>query len=282
MQFKRLIIFAYAITAAGLAAGFASTYARTVEAYYLSTYKAPAVEKAPAIMIVTATKALKAGHKLSRDEFELVPWPAGALPLGAYRDLDKIFAGEQAPHLKADLVAGEVVLQNKIDTAAVGSPLAMMLPPGMRAVTIQVNEVLGVGGFVRPNDAVDILLTELPADAAARASRVILQNVKVLAMGQDISASRTTAIVANSATVAVTLEGAQKLALATTMGKISLALRNPQQKSDDRERAVSTKDLRPTEDAVAKVTGKMEVVVHRAATDDSGQLARQVFRYGTN
>lgn len=284
MQFKQLIVLTYAITAAGLAAGFASTYTRSVEEYYYSAFATkPEVKPEPMATIVTVVKALPIGHKLKRDDFELARWPADSIPAGAFQTVQQALAGQGGKYVRSALVAGEVVLGAKIGTKGSGSALSRMLPPGMRAVTIQVNEVLGVGGFVRPNDMVDILLTELPADGGKptlRATRVILQNVKVLAMGQNINAKRTAAEIAKSATVAVSLKGAQKLALATTIGRISLALRNPEQLGGESQREVSVDDLK-LKPGVNMPSGKMEVVIHRArvmsARDD--QVSRIVRRY---
>ena len=290
MQFKRLIIFTYAITAAGLAMGLASNYTRAVDQYYNQAFKTPApVERMlPATTtIVTAMRPLPAGHKLSRADFELAKWPVDSVPRGAFRSIDDVLSAGGERIVQTAMVAGEVLLRDKLAAPGSGSALSMMLPRDMRAVTIQINEVLGVGGFVRPNDHVDILLTELSTEGTAakappRATRVILQNVKVLAMGQEIAASRNAATVAKSATVAVTLEGAQKLALATTIGRISFALRNPLQKVAERQREISLKDLQPVAGAPTQTSGKMEVVVHRAGVALPGQATRTVFRYGGN
>ena len=102
----------------------------------------------------------------------------------------------------------------------------------MRAVTIKVNEVRGVGGFIQPKDRVDILMTEKKlqtAKASPRRTSVLLQDILVMAIGQNVNTQNYKPTVANSVTVAVNLQDAQKLALAITVGHLSLALRNPLQ-----------------------------------------------------
>lgn len=268
MQFKQLIALTYAITAAGVAIGLNAQYNRSLQEYYGQYMEAKAAPTPELEMssVLTVKRDLPYGHRLTREDFVETAWPAHTVPTGALRSVNEVFNGAGDKFVRGELVEGELVLANKISAAGSGSALSLMLKPGMRAVTIQTNEVRGVGGFVQPNDNVDILLTELQEskDATkAGASRVILQNIRVLAMGQELR-SGFHAKVARSATVAVTLEDAQKLALATSIGQISLALRNPRQKAVGGLREVSLKDLSKPKKAARR--GKMEVVVHRTTT----------------
>jgi len=275
MKFKQLIALAYAATAASLAIGWTSEYTRAVHAKYKTAVPAvPAVAVAPEPVaiametVITAARKLAIGHKLGPQDLQETKWPAASLPPGAVRRMPDLFASGQSRYLKTALAEGEVLLESKVSSLNQGSALAHLLPNNMRAVTIQVNEVRGVGGFIKPNDAVDILLTETRVEnkeIKSASARVILQNIRVLAMGQEIDAEAYRAKVARSATLAVRLEDAQKLALATTVGQISLALRNPDQGVIAGPKEISLNDLGVGGDTPAKSgpSGKIEVIIHR-------------------
>jgi Flp pilus assembly protein CpaB len=288
MRFKQLIALTYAITAAGLAIGLTSDYTRSLQEEYGKHLKAqktvvPEVPQIQMSSVVTVLRPLTFGHKLSAADFKVTSWPADAVPDGALRTLDEVFGSEGDKYAKVDMAPGEVVMPTKISASGNGSALSLMLPPGMRAVTIQINEVRGVGGFVQPKDKVDIILTETKEEKdkpKAVSSRVILQNILILAMGQDVR--RQTGEqpkIARSATVAVSLEDAQKLSLATTIGQISLALRNPQQETVAGMKELSLQDLDGKKSA--RKSGKMEVVVHRLSSGggEAGTRIKQRFTY---
>lgn len=254
MHLKQLIALAYAISAGALALGLTAAYMRTFEQeaqfYYSNKMRANKVETEPKALplVVTLATTLPYGHKLTESDLKEVPWQADAVPPGSYRSIREFLAAHKEPVAKIALSEGEVLLPAKLVSESDRSILSLLLADDMRAVTIKVNEVRGVGGFIQPRDRVDILMTEKSTateKGKQQHTSVLLQNVLILAIGQNVSAQNYKPTVANSVTVAVGLEDAQKLALAITIGHLSLALRNPLQVNKKRLKEVSLTDLRP-------------------------------------
>lgn len=252
MKLTELIALACAVTAGSVAFNMMSRYMDSYRAQYREHMRdqyaqvapEPAKPRADLATVVTVQRSLTFGYQIRRDDLKLTKWPAEAVPEGAFRSIDDVFKGEHSPRIKLDVGAGEVLLHSKVNTSHQGSAISMLLPKGLRAVTIKINEIRGVAGFVRPSDRVDILLTEKSDDKEANLStRVLLQNILVLGVDQDTRLNNNQPRVANSMTVAVSLEEAQKLALASTVGFLSLALRHPLQPVVDRIREISLADL---------------------------------------
>lgn len=276
MQFKQLIALAYAVSAGALALGLSATYMRSVhqEANAFYGAKVRAVKPKPVAMstVVTLAKTLPYGHKLRRDDFKEIAWPANAVPPDAFRSVHDLFAVYDDPTAKFELAEGEIMLPGKINPKDNRSALSLMLPEGMRAVTLKINEVRGVGGFIQPKDRVDILLTEKkrPDDkAAARRTSVLLQDILVLAIGQTVSAKDYKPTITNSVTVAANLHDAQKLALAITVGHLSLALRNPLHTEKSAGREISMHDLVSAAGRKAPAAPKIRVYRSAKASDYS-------------
>jgi pilus assembly protein CpaB len=171
--------------------------------------------------IVVAAKPLRFGNELGQMSLRELPWPADALPAGAFSKITDLTAGGRRVVL-ASIEANEPILDSKITGAGQRATLSAVLQDGMKAVTIRVNDVEGVAGFVLPGDHVDVVLTR-QQDKTGAAADVVLQNVRVLAVDQTADER----LEKPSIVKAVTLEvaSAQKLALAATVGTLSLALR---------------------------------------------------------
>lgn len=186
--------------------------------------------------IVVAKDPLRFGMPVDAANLTVIPWPQEALPQGAFQSVDALFADGPRVVL-TPIEANEPVLLAKLSGPNGRATLSNLLAPGMRAVTIKTDEIAGVGGFVTPGDHVDVVLTrdagaiqevQKNADGAAGStitSEVVVENAKVLSVGQGADERQTTPQVANSVTVEVTGEGAQKIALARTVGTLSLTLR---------------------------------------------------------
>lgn len=277
MSFKQLILLTYALTAGALAIGLTSDYTKALKFEYAharSELKASAVTKimpAPTEPVVTLVRDLEFGHRLTASDLEVQQWPMGSAPKNGYKTVGAFLAAFKRPHASSELFKGEPVLPTKIKEAANSSALALLLPPDRRAVTIPINEVRGVGGFVKPRDRVDIILTEKKSSkedkkAPPRTSKVLLQDIQILAVGQDTKLDENKPKVASSVTVAVTLDEAQKLALATTVGYLSLALRGHSNQDSAEKTApqkVSLDDIKNSKGSGA--SGYMRVVIHRSA-----------------
>ncbi len=121
----------------------------------------------------------------------------------------------------------EPILDAKLADAAEGGGLPPLIPPGMRALSVRVDEVVGVAGFVTPQTRVDVILTITPSGSSDARSKVILQNIRALAAGQEIRRDEDgKPMTVTVVTVLVTPEQAEKLVLASTQGRIQMALRN--------------------------------------------------------
>ena len=168
MKLTELIAVACAITAGSVAFNMMSRYMDSYRAQYREHMREqyaqvapePAKPRAELTTVVTVQRSLTFGYQIQREDLKLTNWPADAVPAGAFRKIEDVFSGEQPPRIKLDVGAGEVLLHSKVNTTHQGSAISMLLPPGLRAVTIKINEIRGVAGFVRPSDRVDILLTE--------------------------------------------------------------------------------------------------------------------------
>jgi len=174
--------------------------------------------------VVIAANDIAVGAKLSDNDLRVVQFPAQDLPNGYFHSKARaIGRGVILP-----ISRGEFILTNKLAGENAGSGLPGLIPPGMRAVSVRVNDVVAVAGFVVPGTRVDVLLTGNPAGAAEQQTTTVLENVAVLASGQRLE--RNSAGEPQSApviTLLVSPEDAQKLTLASSEGRIQLTLRNP-------------------------------------------------------
>jgi len=178
----------------------------------------------PGVDVMVAANDLQVGSRIEEHDVKIIKIPGSALPPGAPRKRsDVIGHGVILPIAK-----GEFILPNRLAAENAGSGLPALIPPGMRAVSVRVNEVVSVAGFVTPGTRVDVLLTGAPGSSSDQETTTVLQNVLVLASGHTLERSPTgEAQNAAVITLLVTQDDAQKLTLASTLGHIQLALRNP-------------------------------------------------------
>ena len=187
--------------------------------------------------IVVAKEPLRFGAELGESQLAEISWAEDALPEGASGTVAELLSGGSRVVL-SPIAANEPVLMAKLSGPGGRATLSNLLSPGMRAVTIRTDEIAGVGGFVTPGDRVDVVLTrdagavqEVQGSAAGAAgstiaTEVVVQNAKVLSVGQDVDERSTAPQVANSVTIEVTPEDARKVALARNVGSLSLSLRS--------------------------------------------------------
>ena len=143
------------------------------------------------------------------------------------------------------MLVNEPILATKISGEGQGASIAALLPDGMRAAAVRLNDVSGVAGFVHPNDSVDVLITRQPIGATSQVTDVLLQNIRVIATDQDAQSADGKPIVAKTATLEVNPIDAQKLALAQQIGQLSLVLRKPgEEQNGPTAKTVSLADLR--------------------------------------
>jgi pilus assembly protein CpaB len=204
-------------------------------------------QKKPAVIqtIVVATKPLRFGNELASSSLREVSWPEEALPAGAFRSIsDIIDAGGRRVVLTA-IDPNEPVLSSKITGPGQRATLSATLQDGMRAVTIRVNDVEGVAGFVLPGDRVDVALTrQKDANGNNRSSTdVVLQNTRVLAIDQIADERNDKPAVVKAVTLEIDTAGAQKLSLAASVGTLSLMLRRAGESALEATRVMTLSDL---------------------------------------
>ncbi|MGE3246340.1 MAG: Flp pilus assembly protein CpaB [Beijerinckiaceae bacterium] len=174
--------------------------------------------------IVVAAKPLRFGNDVSADQLKEIPWPNGELPQGAFRQVRDIFKDEGRRVALAAMEANEPLLATKITGPGQKANLASLIDNGMKAITVRVDDVVGVAGFVLPGDRVDILLTRKRKDEEAFADN-ILQNIRVLAIDQKADDRLDKPSVARAVTLEVSTEQAQRLIVAQKVGTLTLVLR---------------------------------------------------------
>lgn len=180
--------------------------------------------------IAVAARDLPGGTVLSPSEIRFVRWPKESIPAGAFGDVETIFKGAKTARERVSLVtmvAGEPLLRSKISGLGARPILSSLVADGMRAVSIKIDDVSGVSGFILPGDRVDVILTRhTGSNNNDLVTDLILQNIKVLGIDQLASTESDKPVVGRTATVEVTPEQAGKLVLAQQAGTLSLALRN--------------------------------------------------------
>ena len=217
MNISRYWLMLIGASVSGLLAGY-------VALVYVSAEPAPLEAAAPSRTIVVASRDMPAGAIVRREDVETVAWPGSALPEG--------FASQPGEVVGRGLVVevreNEPLLGWKLADKEAGGGLSITIPEGMRAVSVEVDEVVGVAGFVLPGTRVDVLATVMPGNDRSRiTTRIILQNIRAVAADQryqqDIEGEPQYVTVV---TLLVTPEQAEELTLAATEGRIQLALRN--------------------------------------------------------
>jgi pilus assembly protein CpaB len=176
--------------------------------------------------VVVAAADLALGAELKKDDLTVIQFPQGKAPEGAFSNpADVVGRGLIVP-----IVKNELILNAKLASKEAGSGLPPVIPEGMRAVSVRVNEVVGVAGYVLPGNRVDVIATASPTNQPTdTTSKVVLSNVQVLTSGSRIEPDKDKGkpIPVTVVTLLVNPDQAERLALASTEGKIQLALRNP-------------------------------------------------------
>jgi len=185
-------------------------------------------DTAPANVIVVAKKSMRFGEVITAEKLDTIPWASDALPVGAFNSIDTLVGTteETSRFVLASMEVGEPVLTSKVTVPGQRAKLSTAIGPGMKAVSIRVNDVLGVAGFVLPGDRVDVMLTSSQGRSGEAYVDVLLQGVKVLAIDQTVDDRKDQPSVVKTVTFEVSTEEAQKLTLGANSGTLSLALRS--------------------------------------------------------
>ena len=256
------------VAAVFLARGWIETQMAARQPVAVAAPAAPALE---VTTVVVARSPLRFGNRIGSQHVKEVDWPASAVPPGAFTSIEE-FLGEEGERVVLQAMEeNEPVLASKVTGGGERASLSAIIEPGMRAVTIRVNDVLGVAGFVLPGDRVDIMLTRELDESPV--TDVLLQNVKVLGIDQDANEKRNEPGVARSITLEVSTVQAQKLTLASRVGSLSLTLRNVANVETEQVRRINLNDLNvveainsadPTAPAVKKRVGAKKKTLAKA------------------
>jgi len=217
MNTRVLLILAIAILS-GVAAGYSALR-------YLNSR--PEVVQAAeteggTVPVVLAARDLVLGTVVEDEDLQLVEWPTNAVPAGYATTRDQL-VGQS---LIANVAMNEPILTSKLEEGGLRG-IIPLIPEGMRAMSIAVDQVIGVAGFVTPQTRVDVILIMEPQGSEDAVSKIILQNIRALAAGEEIRETEDgTPVTVPVVTVAVTPEEAETLALASNEGVIRLALRH--------------------------------------------------------
>jgi pilus assembly protein CpaB len=184
--------------------------------------------RVPTEKVVVAASDLSMATKLQPEQLAVIDWPTASRPGGTVKDPKEL----EGKVVNAAIAKGEPIMLSKIAAGDGKSALSTVLPAGMRAVSVRVDDVIGVAGFIHPGDHVDVIVTMVPqthGDNPPPVSKIILQDIKVLAVGKELE-SRTKdpqkPVPATVATLMVNGEESEKLALAASKGQLLLALRS--------------------------------------------------------
>jgi pilus assembly protein CpaB len=188
-----------------------------------SVEKPVATEQIPTASIVVAAQDLDIGTPLSTKTLTLAQWPKANTPKGAFSDIAKV-EGRVAV---SKIYAGQPLLAAELADPGSGAGLVALIPKGKRAMTIRVDEVIGVAGFVLPNTFVDVIAVGNQDNHGRLEARTILKKIKVLAIAQETATEEGKAKVVRTVTMELTPKEAEQLALQTHEGSIHLVLRNP-------------------------------------------------------
>lgn len=223
MQGRNLILLSIAVVVGLIAVFLANSYFSGVE-----RRQERLAEEQKLSRIVVASQDLGFGVPLSVQNLRMANWPASSVPAGAFTSIEAAIRNRRVA--LRPIVIGEPVLASKVSGADGRATLSANVPVGKVAFSVPVTDVSGVGGFVRPGDVVDVLLTRpIPGSGTSandKMTDIVLEAVPVLGVDQVSDENQTKPATAKTATLEVDSFGAQKLALAVQLGAISLALRN--------------------------------------------------------
>ena len=196
--------------------------------------------------VVVAVMDIELGSRLNSQMLTTIDWPSGSLPEGAFADLKEL----QDRVVKTSIQRGEALLNAKLAPLGTQGGLSAVIAEGKRAMTVRVNDVVGVAGFALPGNYVDVMVNAQQDKAGGKGndeqqqiSKTVLEHVLVLAVAQEAGRDDTKPKVVNAVTLELTLEDAEKLDLARNVGTLSLVLRNQTDKQPVTTKGMTKKEL---------------------------------------
>ncbi|MCU7934954.1 MAG: Flp pilus assembly protein CpaB [Candidatus Thiodiazotropha sp. (ex Dulcina madagascariensis)] len=215
MKVRAIITLFISLCMAGLAAMVANSW--------ISQRLGAVEQKDQAGQVVVATADLPVGTKLDATHLKVIPLPREAISAGNLTSLDDVIGRV----VTQPLYSGEILLEKRLTLHEGGSPLAVVIESGKRALTVRVNDVIGVAGFLLPGSRVDVVSTKRGSGNRSTVSKTIVENLKVLAVDQTVSSDKNDPVIVRAVTLEVTPKQAELVVKATEEGKVQLTLRNP-------------------------------------------------------
>ena len=194
--------------------------------------------------VAVAKVAIPLGTKIIPEQLMVVQFPKESIPDGSFDSLEKL-AGRVAV---VNIAPREPVTEARLAPVGAAGGLSAVIPEGFRAMTVKVDDVVGISGFIMPGTLVDVVVVIDPAEKAGMQdpiSKIVLQNIKVLANGVNIDqpADQREANAVKAVTLLVTPDQAEKLALASSEGKLQLVMRNAVDQGDEQTKGINKRDL---------------------------------------
>lgn len=230
--------------------------------------------------IVVAREAMRFGERVVPEKLEVIPWGSATLPDGAFKTIEEIGdnSEETARFVLSSIEKGEPVLGSRITNPGQRAKLSTAIKPGLKALSIRVNDVAGVAGFVLPGDRVDVLLTRSENNNAEEAYvDVLLQGVRVLAIDQIADDRKDQPSVVRTVTFEVSTEEAQKLTLGSSIGTLSLALRNVVSSDVEQSQRVTLAEMSKSS-AAAALESDLEAMAAAERAAAEGRAGEQEAR----
>jgi pilus assembly protein CpaB len=241
-RIRVFLVFVLALTAGGVLAFGTYNYVQKSPATTVAMNTRP---------VVVAAADLEIGAELEADDVRIVEWPTTSVPQNVFSDPKEVIGRG----LILPIVENEPFLPTKLASKEAGSGMPPAIPPGLRAVSVRVNEVIGVSGYVTPGTRVDVVVTLSPTQQAQdMTAKVILTDVQVLAAGTKMERdTKDKPVAVTVVTLLVNPEEAERLTLAANEGKIQLALRNPLDRANPATTGVRPANLLGTAPPVRQV-----------------------------
>ena len=219
--------------------------------------------------VVVAAVDIELGSKMTPQMLTMTDWPSGSIPPGAFKDLKEL----QDRVVKVSVLRGDAVVERKLAPAGTQGGLSAVIAEGKRAMTVRVNDVVGVAGFALPGNYVDVMVNaqqdKEKGEDGKQISKTVLEHVLVLAVAQESGRDDTKPKVVSAVTLELTLEDSEKLDLARSVGTLSLVLRNQVDKKTvattgiTKSQLFGEKEMQPVAMKTA-VAGKPRLVSARA------------------
>jgi pilus assembly protein CpaB len=242
MRNKRLIIALFAAVAFGLIAAVSvSRYLASAQAYTKNLSN-----------VVVAKVEIPIGTRIVPEQLSVAQFPKTVAPDGTFAAIDERVIGRVAT---VRISPREPVTESRLAPIGTAGGLSSVIPDGFRAMTVKVDDVVGVSGFIQPGTLVDVVVTIIPPDTARqreKVSKIVLQNIKVLASGQNIDKPKNEKETerVKAVTLQVTPEQAEKLALASSEGRLQLVMRNSVDQGDEQTSGANKTTLLAGENAL--------------------------------